>query len=120
MSPADAVCNNAAIPGGASSAIEPYGKPITRCRGLTQGYRFTTNAWVFAGAGSKLALPDWLAVSDHVPGATSVSRFPATRQIVMSFETTVNGSPELAVAEMVKGAAPNVWLAILANAIVCG
>jgi hypothetical protein len=52
-------------------------------------------------------LPDWLAVIEHVPAATSVTTAPETVQTDVVFEAKVTARPELTVALSVNGAVPD-------------
>ncbi|MBV5332710.1 hypothetical protein JZU54_03915, partial [bacterium] len=53
---------------------------------------------VTCGAGLKLALPAWLAVSVQVPAASALRVLPETRQIPIVLLARVTANPELAVA----------------------
>ena len=61
---------------------------------------------VTGGAATKLALPACVAVIEQEPGATSVTVLPETVQTPAVVEAKLTGSPELAVATRMNGAAP--------------
>ena len=67
-----------------------------------------------------MELPDWLAVMEHVPTATSVTLTTETVQTEGVVVANVTASPELAVALRPGGVAPRVIVLIGPNAIVCG
>jgi hypothetical protein len=76
------------------------------------------------GAGSKLALPAWFAVTVQVPAPVSVivEPFgPPLVQLSVAPTENVTGLPEPPpVADTVKGGSPNVLSPSAANVIVCG
>ena len=64
-------------------------------------------------------LPPWVAVTVHVPTATSVSAVPLTVQTLCVVELKLTGKPELALAARGAGAVPRVWLLGDANVMDC-
>lgn len=64
---------------------------------------FTRNVRVTGFAALYNVSPGWVAVIEHVPGATSVICMPSTVHTARALEVKVTGRPELAVAEAVTG-----------------
>ena len=65
-----------------------------------------------------MPLPVWLAVSEQVPGAATVTVLAETVQIPVVFEETVTGKPEVAVGLTPNGATPSFSLGIALKVIV--
>ena len=55
-----------------------------------------------------MALPDWVALIEQWPGATSVTVLPETVQTGKVVDAKLTGRPDDAVAATVKGGAPYV------------
>lgn len=66
-----------------------------------------------------MALPAWLAAMVQVPALMIVTVEPDTVQIVAVVDVKAIANPEVAVAETVNGALPNVLPASAVNEIVC-
>jgi hypothetical protein len=69
-------------------------------------------------AAAYVAFPDWLAVIEQVPAASTVTVVPLTVQMLAVFEAKVTVRPELAVALTVNGVTPRVTLLNGANVMV--
>lgn len=79
----------------------------------------TAKVCVTTAAAVTLALPGWLADSEHVPADTSTSVVPATVHTGNVVDTTVTGSPELELNNSGGGAVPRVWLPGELKLMVC-
>ena len=64
------------------------------------------------------ALPDWLAVTVQVPGATSAMLVPLTLQTPGVVDANVTVKPDDAVADKAGCVTPTVWLLKAANVMV--
>ena len=64
-------------------------------------------------------MPAWLAVTVHVPTATSTSVLPLTVQTPGVAEANDTARPDVALATSAAGAVPRVWLPGEAKLIVC-
>ncbi len=66
-----------------------------------------------------MASPACVALIPQWREATNVTVSPETVQTVVVVEAKLSARPEDAVAEIVNGAAPNVWVGNAPNVIVC-
>ena len=79
----------------------------------------TVNEFDIGVAAENTPLPPWVAVTVHVPTATSVSVVPLTVQTLCVAELKLTTKPELALAARGAGAVPRVWLPGGVNVMVC-
>ena len=71
-------------------------------------------------AAATLALPAWLAVTEHAPAPSSVRLVPLTVQTPGVVDARVTVRPEDDVATSAIGAEPKVWFPGEAKVMVCG
>ena len=88
----------ATVNGGSPNRRSASGSKVIDCELLVTGKLCAT--W---GAEFHVASPPWFAVMVHMPAATRVTVDPDTVQTAVVVEANVTGSPEVAVAETVKG-----------------
>jgi hypothetical protein len=92
--------------------MEEISAPVSRLPGTAanpaDGFAWLTVKLRVADVALKLALPPWLAVIEHVPAFSSITRSPEFLQTVGVAEAKVTGSPELASAAIGNGETPRI------------
>jgi hypothetical protein len=86
---------------------------------LVSRFNATVKVCVTAAAEAKVELPAWLAVMEQRPAPSRLAELPLTEHTVGELEEKETGSPELAVAESVKGKPPMACSEGVGKVMVC-